>query len=36
VEERHLSLEVNPCDHNAVKLELNNKNKDKNMQTAGN
>jgi exonuclease III len=24
------------CNHNALKLELNNKNKDKNMQTTGN
>jgi hypothetical protein len=32
-------IEIIPCilsDHNAIKLKLNNKNKDKNMQTAGN
>jgi exonuclease III len=36
---KYKKIEIIPCiqsDHNAIKLELNNKNKDKNMQTAGN
>jgi endonuclease/exonuclease/phosphatase family metal-dependent hydrolase len=36
---KYKKIEIILCilsDHNAIKLELNNKNKDKNMQTAGN
>jgi exonuclease III len=36
---KYKKIEITPCilsDHNAVKLELNNKSKEKNMQTAGN
>jgi exonuclease III len=36
---KYKKIEIIPCilsDHNAIKLELNNKNKGKNMQTAGN
>jgi hypothetical protein len=36
---KYKKIEIIPCilsDHNAIKLELNNKNKEKNMQTAGN
>jgi hypothetical protein len=36
---KYKKIEIIPCilsDHNAIKLELNNKRKDKNMQTAGN
>jgi hypothetical protein len=36
---KYKKIEIIPCilsDHNAIKLELNNKSKDKNMQTAGN
>jgi exonuclease III len=36
---KYKTIEIIPCilsDHNARKLELNNKNKDKKMQTAGN
>jgi endonuclease/exonuclease/phosphatase family metal-dependent hydrolase len=36
---KYKKIENIPCivsDHNGIKLELNNKNKDKNMQTAGN
>jgi exonuclease III len=36
---KYKKIEIIPCilsDHNAIKLELNNKNKDKNIQIAGN
>jgi exonuclease III len=36
---KYNKIEIMPCilsDHDAIKLELNNKNKDKTMQTAGN
>jgi exonuclease III len=36
---KYKKIEIIPCilsDHNTIKLELNNKNKVKNMQTAGN
>jgi exonuclease III len=36
---KYKKIEIIPCilsDHNALKLDLNNKNKQKNMQTAGN
>jgi exonuclease III len=36
---KYKKIEIIPCilsDHSAIKLELNNKNKDKNMQAAGN
>jgi exonuclease III len=36
---KYKKIEIIPCilsDHNAIKLELNNKNKDKNMEAAGN
>jgi endonuclease/exonuclease/phosphatase (EEP) superfamily protein YafD len=36
---KYKKIEIIPCilsDHNAIKLELNNKSKDKNMQTTGN
>jgi exonuclease III len=35
---KYKKIEIIPCilsDHNAIKLELNNKSKDKNMQAAG-